>query len=336
MPNASHTWLSDLFKFVSFITLVTIAFSWIGLFNSQGLIFELPCYFRVQYLAVLVVYIPLVILWLNYKLTRPADGDKKPIFSLAMLLVSIATLILNVTLCLPLYESCTVVPNKGRPPLKCLQLNVLSKNKSYDEVAALVKEYNPDIIALQEVTDTWSEQLKTRLKNYPFAVLKPRPDNFGAAIFSKVRIESSESVAYSQAGLPSLIARTSYEGEPVTIVCTHPLAPASLQNYLYQNEQLKNMAAARSGWGKTVILMGDLNTNSWAQKFQDFLQATDLRDSRTSFGVQATWPYPLPLLLIPLDHCLHSPDLETLDRKVCQPVGSDHLPVYIELQRAKR
>lgn len=335
MPKASHTWLTDLFKFCSFIALVTIAFSWLGLRNSQGLIFELPCYFRVQYIAVLVFYIPLTLVWLNHKLTHLANGTNKPFFSLAMLLASIATLVLNVTLCLPLYQACTVSPNKGRPPLKCLQLNVLSKNTSYDLVAALVKKYDPDVIALEEMTAVWCQELKTRLKDHPYALLKPRPDNFGAAIFSKTPLDKGDSQVYSQAGLPTLLASVEYEAQPVTIVCTHPLAPASQQNFLYQNEQLKNMAQARPGWGKSVVLMGDLNTNSWAQKFNDFLKEADLRDSRTSFGVQASWPYPLPVLLIPLDHCLHSPDLETLHRQVCQPVGSDHYPVYIELQRAE-
>lgn len=335
MQHAALIWLRDLVRFGSLLNLVVIFLSWLGLLNSQGLLFELPCYFRLQYLIAQLLFLPLLVLWLIVVLRGKAKGMTLHRLRLVELCLTFSTLILNAALCLEIYSpiNCQPAQSNGRPVLHCLQLNVLSKNKSYDKVVELVEKYEPEVIALQETNETWCNELKTRLVDYPHCVLKPRSDNFGAAIFSKLPIKNGESVVYTQAGLPTIVAHVDFDGAPVTILSTHPLAPSSMQNYLYQNEQLANMAEKRKSWDKTVVLLGDLNTNNWADKFNQFLAKAELRDSRQGIGIQPSWPQPLPLLLIPLDHCLISPDLAVLKRHTCQPVDSDHLPVYVELQR---
>lgn len=333
MQYPALIWLRDLVRFGSMLNLNVIAFSWLGLLNSQGLLFELPCYFRLQYLVAELLFLPLLTIWLIVVLNGKSKGMAMHWFRLVELLLTLSTLILNAALCLSLYSAPATAQNNDRPVLHCLQLNVLSKNTSYDEVAELVQKYKPDVIALQETNETWCNELKSRLVDYPHCVLKPRSDNFGAAIFSKLPIKHGKSVVYTQAGLPTIVAHIVLDGAPVTILSTHPLAPSSMQNYLYQNEQLANMAKERQSWDKTVVLLGDLNTNNWADKFNRFLDKAELRDSRQGIGIQPSWPQPLPLLLIPLDHCLISPDLAVLKRHTCEAVGSDHLPVYVELQR---
>ena len=59
-----------------------------------------------------------------------------------------------------------------------------------------------------------------------------------------------------------------------------------------------------------------------------------LLPSRLGFGVQATWPsvYRIPPMMIPIDHCLVSPDVRVVGRRVGPHIGSDHLPVIVELQ----
>lgn len=333
MQHAALIWLRDLVRFGSLLNLFVIFLSWLGLLNSQGLLFELPCYFRLQYLIAQLLFLPLLAIWLIVVLRGRSKGMTVHRLRVVELFLTFSTVSLNAALCLSLYNAPTATQSNGRPVLHCLQLNVLSNNKSYDKVANLVKKYNPDVIALQETNETWCLELESRLTNYPHRVLKPRSDNFGAAIFSKLPIKNGESVVYTQAGLPTIVAHIDFDGAPATVLSTHPLAPSSLQNYLYQNEQLANMADKRATWDKTVVLLGDLNTNNWADKFNRFLDKSELRDSRQGIGIQPSWPQPLPLLLIPLDHCLISPDLAVLKRRTCHPVGSDHLPVYVELQR---
>jgi endonuclease/exonuclease/phosphatase family metal-dependent hydrolase len=65
-----------------------------------------------------------------------------------------------------------------------------------------------------------------------------------------------------------------------------------------------------------------------------------LVDSEQGFGVQPTWrvflgPLTGPLLRpvqIPIDHCLHAPEMMTLARATGPACGSDHYPLLVTLQ----
>jgi endonuclease/exonuclease/phosphatase (EEP) superfamily protein YafD len=57
----------------------------------------------------------------------------------------------------------------------------------------------------------------------------------------------------------------------------------------------------------------------------------NLRDSQLGFGVQPSFPTFSWAIRIPIDHCLVSPEVVVLDRKLAPSVGSDHFPVMVEL-----
>jgi endonuclease/exonuclease/phosphatase (EEP) superfamily protein YafD len=80
-----------------------------------------------------------------------------------------------------------------------------------------------------------------------------------------------------------------------------------------------------------VLLLGDLNVTPWNRHFRLLLERTGLRDSSRGRGVQPTWPAGSLLFAIPLDHGLHSPDIAILQRRIGGDVGSDHLPVIIDV-----
>ena len=47
---------------------------------------------------------------------------------------------------------------------------------------------------------------------------------------------------------------------------------------------------------------------------------------------EPTWPTYNPLLWIPIDHCLVSPEIIVTDRQIGPDVGSDHYPIVVDLQ----
>lgn len=65
--------------------------------------------------------------------------------------------------------------------------------------------------------------------------------------------------------------------------------------------------------------------------FRRLLARSGLIDTLRGRGYQPTWPGHFVPLWIPLDHCLVSPDLTVLDRRVGPHVGSDHRPVIVDL-----
>ncbi|MBU4198871.1 MAG: hypothetical protein KKG09_02950 [Verrucomicrobia bacterium] len=73
-----------------------------------------------------------------------------------------------------------------------------------------------------------------------------------------------------------------------------------------------------------------MNVSPWSSHFRRLLRESGLQDSAQGRGVQPTWPTFSPLLLIPIDHCLHSPQIAIFKKQAGPSVGSDHYPVIVD------
>lgn len=80
-----------------------------------------------------------------------------------------------------------------------------------------------------------------------------------------------------------------------------------------------------------MIVMGDLNATPWSRPFAWLRERTGLCDSRAGFGIQASFPAASALLRIPIDHLLASCPIGVRERRIGRDVGSDHLPVVVDL-----
>lgn len=176
--------------------------------------------------------------------------------------------------------------------------------------------------ALQD--QRWLAELAPSTARYPGRIEAPRGDNFGVALYARGALDGGVEALGSE--LPTIVARTA----GVAIVVAHPMPPVSRAGAAQQARMLDALAARVRG-GAPLVLAGDLNAAPWSRPFARFLAATGLRDTRAGFGVQATFPASSWLLRIPLDHVLVSPGIGVTRRRVERDVGSDHLPVYIEL-----
>jgi endonuclease/exonuclease/phosphatase (EEP) superfamily protein YafD len=79
-------------------------------------------------------------------------------------------------------------------------------------------------------------------------------------------------------------------------------------------------------------VLGDLNATPWSYYFQRLVRESGLTDSSKGRGIHATWPAGLFPLRIPIDHCLLSPEIGVINKMTGNNVGSDHLPVVVDLQ----
>lgn len=80
-----------------------------------------------------------------------------------------------------------------------------------------------------------------------------------------------------------------------------------------------------------VQYFGDLNVTMWSSNYSKLIADSGLANSRKGFGILATWPMFFPLLSIPLDHCLVSPGIGINACRSGPDIGSDHLPLIVEL-----
>jgi len=208
---------------------------------------------------------------------------------------------------------------------------VHTANRRHDLVRALIGECEPDLIVLEEVDHEWMTALLGLHTAYPHVCQQPREDNFGIALFSRVPLGSAQIIHLGEAGVPSVTARVDLAGKPVLVLGTHPVPPWGSEGSRLRNQQLESIPGFLAPWKGLVILVGDLNTTPWSHHFESLIRDAELVDSSRGFGLQPSWPSDLLPLRIPIDHCLLSADLRTVSRELGPRIGSDHLPLLVEV-----
>jgi len=216
------------------------------------------------------------------------------------------------------------------PSIRAMLANVNCGTGNPAAVRTAVSNAAPDILVLEEISPRWLEELAPVLAAYPHHKTAPRFDNFGIGLFSRFPIESARIEPFGLIGSPSIFARLVIQDRPCAVVATHPMPPGDARLAAERNRQLDWIAekvAARPG---PVLLLGDLNTSPWSPVYRRLIRRTGLLDSARGRSVRPTWPAPLPLLWLPLDHIFHSPDIVVHSRAVGPDIGSDHFPVIVD------
>jgi endonuclease/exonuclease/phosphatase (EEP) superfamily protein YafD len=290
-----------------------------GFFSRYSLIFELICHFRAPYaIALLCASIVLAV----------ARQRSRAI--VATLLAAI-----NLALIVPLYVAWDRPASSSDEPvntLRILSANVLSSNTQYKALLDLVKEQQPDIVVLSEITPQWLEAIAELKDDYPHFHEVARTDNFGLAFYSKLPAGNVQVFGLGNAGVPAISASMVHNGWPIRLYAVHLLTPSSgAVNWLDRNRALNELAEKVTIQQQPTVVVGDLNTTSWSSAFSDFIVTTGLWDSRAGFGVQPTFPSDGPLVRIPIDHCLVSASIRVVDRLVGPDIGSDHCPIIIDV-----
>jgi endonuclease/exonuclease/phosphatase family metal-dependent hydrolase len=74
----------------------------------------------------------------------------------------------------------------------------------------------------------------------------------------------------------------------------------------------------------------------WSPYYSQLMRDSGLMNARKGFGVLPTWPSHVPFLKIPLDHCLVSADISAAHIRTAEAIGSDHLPLIVDLAVARK
>lgn len=217
--------------------------------------------------------------------------------------------------------------------LRILQANILTCNTNVPALFNLVASESPDAIVLQEPDAWWLRQLAPLTNSYPVFATLPRDDNFGAAIFCKTNALSAEVFQLGDPeGAPCTRAQIAVGGRTVTVVGTHTLAPYDDAMWRGRNRYTRLLADKLRGIKGPLVVSGDFNNTPWSAHLRAFLKDSGLADSSQGRGPLPTWPASaLAPARIPLDHCFHSPDVRILAKRPGPDIGSDHLPLIIDI-----
>jgi endonuclease/exonuclease/phosphatase (EEP) superfamily protein YafD len=302
--------------FVSFAaacTAVVMLFTLGGFFARSWWRLEQLSHFRVQYFWLLVV--AAVVLWLAHRRWLGWSAA--------------AAAAVNLALVVPLYLPAGSQP-AGGGQLRLIAYNVLGRNERHADVLACLREQDADVVLLMEVQPQWNKAIQSLQDVYPHQHVVPRSDNFGIALLSKREWRDVRTEDFGSE-VPSIVAQFELDDRPWLFVGTHPVPPGSQPAAAERNAQLAAIGEYAGRQTMPVVVAGDLNLTDFSPYFHDLLAAGKLRDSRQGFGVQASWQPRLPILEIPLDHCLVSRQWHVADRRVGSRLGSDHRPVMATL-----
>lgn len=288
----------------------------LGWLGSAWWLLDIASHFRVQY-GILLALGAALAWWLGF-----------PLLGLVAAVLGFS----NLVVVLPLYvrPRSALAATPLTPAHRVLFANLWQPNRQHESLRALVEETAPDLILLVESNQRWLDELEPLRPAYPFWAVQPREDNYGVALLSRWPVLESTMEFFSPAGVPSIFARLDLDGQSLGVVCTHPPPPKSQLETRARDEQLENLAAFAAGQETPLMVCGDLNLTPWSPVFWRFTRRSNLGDSARGFGVQASWPVGKPYMGVPLDHCLVSPEITVLDRRLGPAIGSDHFPVIVD------
>jgi len=301
---------SLVFGTVVFTCLASVA----GFAGRLWWVLDLASHFRVQYVLVLSVLCLILVL-----IRHGRFAVLSSVFAL-----------LNLMLVLPLFWGSARSSSSSSSTARAMMMNVNTSNTNYSIALAVIKSYAPDFLFVEEVDRRWMAELQQLDVEYPYSISRPREDNFGIAFYSKRPFVTSDILDVGQAGTPSVLVRFELEGLDFFILGTHTLPPVNAAYARFRDIHLAEIPEVVKSLDRPLLLLGDLNATRWSHSFRRLIRDSGLSDGARGRGYQPTWPAGMLPLLIPIDHCLHSPGIQILNMQIGPAVGSDHYPVIVD------
>ncbi len=284
----------------------------LGFLGRLYWVFDLFSHFRVQYMQLCLILIGIA-LW-----------RRKNKRAVAWVLLAC----LNYAFVLPLYFGKPAPPSG--PTVRAMLMNLNAGNGNTEQVLEAIKNADPDLLLLEEVTPKWAHELAVLNTAYPHRIAEPQEGCFGIMLLSKYPLEHSEIVQLDDSNVPTITTELHLPEGVVSVIGTHPVPPVNSRCFNDRNVHFSNLHKCAMTRNHPVFLIGDLNTSPWSPHFRDLLSQSGLKNSMKGFGFQPSWPSNNRFLRIPLDHMLHSPGIAIHNRVVGEDVGSDHFPVIVD------
>lgn len=312
MKTALQAFLKDKMRMLLSITMLLTGASYLSGVHRY---LELVCHFRMQYMEASLFFLTFLALMRDWRWS----------------VVAAACLILNGAAILPWYIQKPSRSEADGTKIRVLLSNVFTENRNSGALLSVIAAERPDVLVLQEVDDYWMHALEPLTSSFPFSISIPRSDNFGIAVFSRIPFTQVDERPFGVTEVPSIAFDLKFIDEVISFVATHPLPPVRKEAFAARNAQLSAIAAFARQSPNPVVVIGDLNVTMWSAYYSSLIRDSGLRDCRKGFGVVPTWPTNMPFLRIPLDHCLLSRTIGVSSVRAGKNIGSDHLPLIVDL-----
>jgi endonuclease/exonuclease/phosphatase (EEP) superfamily protein YafD len=274
---------------------------------------DLTTHFRVQYLAAALVMLPLLALRRRWRICAA---------------LGIAAAI----------SAAPVVPYLPRPanagstsaaPITVLSVNVSYRQFSERRLHEVIREADPDVLVVQELTPYAAEVLADLDTTFAHTLKFPADGPYGIAVWSRFELEGAQLFALGR--LPAIEARVRAPSGTFAVFGVHLSAPTTPRRAAARDEELRQLGERSAAVDGPLIVAGDFNLTPYSPRFTDWLAASGLTDTRRGRTPSVSWPTLLPIAGIPIDHVAVSSEFEILSHRRLPDFGSDHYGVLVDL-----
>ncbi len=213
-------------------------------------------------------------------------------------------------------------------PLKVLFANCAMSNTG-SSLIALIRAQAPDVIAVAELSDEFSERLKAEFNaSYTVQALFPDLGWEGIGVLVKNgRLPKVSAGLVDSAQLQFPTTRLRWQGGELLVV--HPIPPISGFAANSRDAYFSALVnyAAQQPISQTLIITGDFNASVWSAPYRQMQNSGKFVDSTAGFWPTPTWHGPNALfapLSVPIDQLLLRGPGAVTERRVVSNPDSDH------------
>jgi len=230
--------------------------------------------------------------------------------------------------------------------LKHVQFNLNFKNKRIEDFKTYLKETQPDVVTLQEVTVAHRIALQEMQvkpysldfnRNYPYVSRKKGIYPYqvycdfqmvgGVAILSKYPINNEKTVCLEGHGL--LWSQIILKEQPINIISIHTHWPYPYQ----QPEQIEYIKQIFQHITPPTLIAGDFNAAAWSHTVKEIEKVSHtkvIKGLRWSIALNKRF-YFIPNFKLAIDHLLLSKEFQVKQIFVEKDLGSDHFPMVSKI-----
>jgi len=217
--------------------------------------------------------------------------------------------------------------NLGNTRYSLLQLNLYYVNQTPQKVFDLISRIKPDILTFNELSRKWKQRLTVLDSEYPFSYYCPEWTTIGGSIiYSRLPMSDKKGSCHSFASLA--LKDITIAGKTITIGAVHLRWPWPASG----PRQVDELKPVLEQLQDNALIAGDFNSTSWTWLVRRFANYGNLNIIRYT---GASWMYrTLPTSLaglfgLSIDNAMVKGSINIHETRTLEPVGSDHLPLYI-------
>ena len=229
--------------------------------------------------------------------------------------------------------------------------NLLGNGRDPESALESILALDPDIIALQELTANFEQELEARLgPRYPYRKLET--DRWGQGLLSRFPIETYRLFELGDPERPMLVqyAELGVNGQRLGILNVHTHSPGLIRKELarslnlppglvrkWRDWDMKELLQALEPLASPLILAGDLNISDqhdWYRQLTERFRDAH-RDAGRGMGFTRTPLFGSDFAMWRIDFVFYTPELVAISTSHGDFGGSDHRPVVAELAFAE-